>query len=324
MIPVLGEEERESCQQKSPRMGIGPERVPMAQLRRTARQFWVFLALLAVLMTIAAFFYLYVESDLSKAGWTLVDAFYMTLLVVTTIGFAEVHPLSQTGRAFTIGFSIAGIALLALAARSAASLLLSQQLSDEVQRRRRRRILKDMRDHYIVCGCGRMGREVVQQLRRRRLPVVVIEQQAELLEGLKDTGIPCIVGNATEDEHLHEAGVERAKCLIAAVGSDEDSLFVVLSARLLNPSIYIVTRAGRDESVDKLLRAGANSVHSPYVVGGRDLAAAAVEPGVAHFLEEVLHHEEFGVDFRSVAVPEASPVLGKPMLGSGIMQEGAL
>ena len=186
-------------------MGIAREHIPLAQLSRTARHFWIFLALLLALMTIAAFFYLYVESDLSKTSWSRIDAFYMTLLVVTTIGFAEVHPLSQTGRLFTMGFAITGIALLALAARSAATFLLSQQFSDEVQRRRRLRTLNDMRDHYIVCGYGRMGREAVHQLRRRGLSVVVIEQDPARVEPVRDTDVPYIEGNATQDEHLRAA-----------------------------------------------------------------------------------------------------------------------
>ncbi len=273
-------------------------------------------------MVVAVWYYLYIESGHSGVGWSLVDALYMVVLTVTTIGFEEVHPLTQSGRMFTTAFAVTGIALVALAVRSAARLLVEQQLSAEVQRRRRLRTLKEMKDHYIVCGYGRMGRETVHQLRRRGLPTVVIDQDADALQLLRETDIPFVEGNATEDECLRNAGIERAKCLIAAVGTDEDNLFVVLSARLLNPALYIVARAGRGEAVDKLQRAGANSVHSPYVGGGRDLAFAAMRPGVIHFIEQVLHQEELDVDILTVPVPDGSPVLGKPMLGSGVMQEG--
>jgi voltage-gated potassium channel len=303
-------------------MGIPRERTRLTELSRTAWQFWVVLALLLVLMTCATFFYFYIESDLSKTEWSFVDALYMTVLVITTIGFAEVHRLSQVGRIFTMGFAVTGLVLLALAAWSVASLVVGQLLSAEVQRRRRIRTLRQVRDHCIVCGYGRMGRETVHQLRRRGLEVVVIEQDPARIEALRGTDLPYVEGNATQDEQLRAAGIERAKCLIAAVGTDEDSLFIVLSARLLNPKLHIVARASQDETVDKLMRVGANSVHSPYVLGGRDLATAAVEPGVVHFLEQVLHQEEFDVDFRSVAVSDDSPVVGKPMLGSGVMQEG--
>ncbi len=279
------------------------------------------LVLLFVAMTGAVFFYLFNESDRSGIEWTVVDAMYMAVLTITTIGFEEVHPLSQTGRIFTTGFALVGIALVALAIRSAASLIVGQQLSAEVQRRRRVRALNGMSDHYIVCGYGRMGQETVRQLRRRGLPVVVVEQDPEAIAALDEQGIPFVQGNATQDEHLNEAGVDRAKCLVAAVATDEDNLFIVMSARVLSPSLYIVARASRGETVNKLQRAGANSVHSPYVGGGRDLAYAAVEPGVVHFLEQVLHQSTFDVDFRSVEVSSESPVVGKPMLGSGVMQE---
>ena len=303
-------------------MSISRERVPLRELRRLARQLWVLLALLVGAMAVAVWYYLYIESGHSGVGWSLVDALYMSVLTVTTIGFEEVHPLTQSGRVFTTAFAITGIALVALAVRSAARLLVEQQLSAEVQRRRRQRTLNEMRDHYIVCGYGRMGRETVHQLRRRGLPVVVIEQEPSALEMLREEEVAYVEGNATQDEQLQAAGAERARCLIAAVATDEDNLFLVMSARLLSPSLYIVARASREETVNKLQRAGANSVHSLYVGGGRDLAYAAVEPGVEHFLEQVLHQAEFDVDFRSVAVPDDSPVLGKPMLGSGVMQEG--
>ncbi len=303
-------------------MSISGERIPLREIRRSGRQLWILLATLLALMSGAVFFYLFVESELSGTPWSVVDGVYMAVLTLTTIGFREVHPLSQTGRLFTTAFAITGVALVALAVRTAATLLLGQQLSAEVQRRRRLRALREMRDHYIVCGYGRMGQETAHQLRRRGLPVVVIEQDPEAIEQLQEMEVPCVEGNATQDEHLDAAGVERARCLIAAVATDEDNLFIVMSARVLNPTLYIVARASRAETVNKLRRAGANSVHSPYVGGGRDLAYAAVEPGVVHFIEQVLHQEAFDVDFRSVSVPDDSPVLGKPMLGSGVMQEG--
>ena len=292
------------------------------EVSRSARQLWVAIGALMALVIVAVSFYRSVEGDLSGTRWSVVDSLYMAVLTITTIGFMEVHPLSQAGRVFTTGFAITGLLMVALAARSVASLLVSQQLSEQVQRRRRLRALKEMRDHYIVCGYGRMGREAVHQLRRRGVPVVVVEQDAGALEPLRESGIPFVEGNATQDEHLREAGIAHAKGLIAAVGTDEDNLFVVLSARLLNFDLHIVARAGQEAAVDKLMRAGANRVLSPFTVGGRQLAAAAAQPGVLDFLEMVLHREDLDVEISCVAVPAESPVLGKPMLGSGVMKEG--
>lgn len=223
-----------------------------ADLRRAARRFWIALLFLLLLMAFAAAIYVNVESRISGAPWTIIDAVYMAVITIATIGFMEVHPLSQFGRAFTTGFAITGIILAAVAVRSAASLLLGEQLSHEFERRRRVRALRYVRDHYIVCGYGRMGREAVTQLRRRGLSVVVIEHEADGLDRLREGGILYVEGNATQDESLKSAGVERAKVLIAAVATDEDNLFVVLSARLLNPSLYIIARAGQEGAVDKL------------------------------------------------------------------------
>ena len=242
--------------------------LPLQELSRSARQFWLTVLALVLLMILAIAFYFNVENRLSGTHWSLVDGLYMAVLIITTIGMREVHPLSQTGKVFTSGFAVTGVVLLALAARSAARFLVGQQLSEQAQRRRRLRALKEMRNHYIVCGYGRMGREAVQQLRRRGLPVVVIEQDPTALEPLREGGIPFVEGNATQDEHLQQAGVEHARCLIAAVGTDEDNLFVVLSARLLNSNLFIVARAGAEATVDKLMRAGANRVLSPFTVGG--------------------------------------------------------
>jgi voltage-gated potassium channel len=296
--------------------------IGVQDVNRAALHFWIAVCLLVVLMTIAVIFYMTVESRLSNIYWSSSDSLYQAVLVLTTVGSKEVHGLSQAGQIFTSAFALTGVILVALAVRSAASLVLGQQLSLRAQQRRRLRALNEMRDHFIVCGYGRMGRETVRQLRRRGYSAVVIDEDSEALQGLEESGVPFVQGNATEDEHLRAAGIDRARCLVAAVGRDEDNLFVVLSARLLNPHLYIVARAGREGTADKLERAGANSVHSPYVEGGRDLAYAAVHPGVVQFLEEVLHREELDVDIVSLAVPEGSPVIGEPMLGCGIMQEG--
>jgi len=286
------------------------------------RQFWTAVFLLTVLFLLAVFYYVNVESEIGPNTWSLIDAVYMAVLTITTIGFKEVHNLSDFGKIFTTGFAITGVLLAAWAVRSAVSILVSQQVSVQAQRRRRLRALESISDHYIVCGYGRMGRETISQLRRRGRQVVVIETDDDSLERVREDGVPFVEGNATDDESLRSAGIERARCLVAAVATDEDNLFIVLSARLLNPKLHIVARASREETVDKLRRAGANSVHSPYVGGGRDLAYAAIDPSVVHFLEQVLHHEELDLDIFTVFVPEGSPTVEKPMLGSGVMQEG--
>jgi len=294
-------------------------------MSRAAQQFWIALFLLVVLGLVAVAYYYHVESRRSGAHWTLIDAVYMAVVVVTTIG-ADVHPLTQHGRLFTAFFGGIGVGIVfALLVPSATSFLVSQQFSQQFQIRRRLRALQQLSGHYIVCGYGRMGKETVAQLRRRGIQVAVIEHQQTPLADLQTTDVPYVVGNATEDEHLRAAGIERARGLIAAVGTDEDNVFIVLSARLLNPALYIVARAGQEDTVDKLTRVGANRVLSPYVVGGRALAHAAAEPGLADFVEMVLHREDIDIEIASIPLPPDSPVINKPMQGSGvIVEQGAM
>jgi voltage-gated potassium channel len=293
------------------------------ELSFTARQFWGALLLLLLLLLLAVVFYFNIESRISGAPWTFIDSAFMAVMIVTTIG-QSVHPLSQLGEFFTIGYAITSLLLLALALRAAARLVVGEQLSEQVQRKRRQKMLAHIKAHYIVCGYGRMGRETAQQLSRRGYPVVVIEQDRETLEQLRASDLLFVEGNATSDEILKAAGIERAQGLIAAADTDQDNLFIVLSARLLNPKLYIVARASKEETSDKLQRAGANRVHSPYVVGGQHLAAAASAPGVVDFLELVLHKTDPDVEIAALALPNNSPVLGKPMLGSGVMREGGV
>jgi voltage-gated potassium channel len=299
--------------------GRGP--VPPQELSRSVRQFWMAVLILVALMVTAVVFYAAVESQLSGIQWSLTDSAYFAVLVMTTIGLTEVHRLSDPGKVFTILFAVTSLVMVAWAARNSVGVLVGRELlSEEMQRRRREKALRELHNHYIVCGYGRMGKETVTQLRRRGVPVAAIEQDPAALELLRNSGIPFVEGNATHDEVLKTAGVEGAKCLVAAVGKDEDNLFIVFSARLLNPHLYIVARAGEDATTDKLTRAGANRVLSPYVVGGRRLAAAAAEPGVMDVLEMVLH-EEVDVEIASVIIPPDSPVLGRSLAESGVVRE---
>jgi voltage-gated potassium channel len=292
------------------------------ELSFTGRQFWGALLFLLLLVIFAVVFYLNVESRLSGVPWSFIDSVFMATMIITTIG-QNVHPLSQPGELFTIIYAITSLLLLALAVRAAARLIVGEQLLEQAQRRRRQRMLEQIKGHYIVCGYGRMGRETVQQLRRRGYAVVVVEKDRETLDQLRQTDVLFVEGDASHDTILKTAGVARAKGLVAAADTDQDNLFIVLSARLLNPELYIVARASQEEAVDKLQLAGANRVHSPYVVGGKHLAAAAVAPGVMDFLEMVLHKEDPDVEIAALPAPENSPALGKP-LSAEILQEGGV
>jgi voltage-gated potassium channel len=289
--------------------------------------FWTAVVALGMLIVVAICYYMAFEPFFNdhKYHWSFVDSLYMVMVIVTTIGLQEIHPLSQVGRVFTTIFAFTSLFVLFLVLGSATKLFVLEQLGERAEKMRRSKLLKEIRDHYIVCGYGRMGRETVTQLLRRGNKVVVIEHNPDMLPFIQQAKVLYVEGNATEDEVLREAGIERARGLISASDTDEDNLFIVLSARLLNPNLFIVARASQESSIDKLQRAGADRVHSPYVVGGKYLANAAVAPGVVDFLETVMHQEDTDLEIAAIHVPEGSKVAGKAIAQSQVLhEEGAM
>ena len=255
-------------------------------------------------MAVAVAFYASIEQ------YPVPDAIYMAVITLSTVGYEEPHHLSTVGRLFTAGFIVTGILLAWWLARSAAELIFQERAFERWAARRRRKMLDGLTEHYIVCGYGRMGREIVAQFRRAGVPLVVIEREEETLRALQEEAIPFVEGNATEDAALKAAGIERAKGLVCVASTDEDNLFITLSARVLNPGLFIVARCTTDASTTKFERAGANRVVSPYVIGARSIAVVVLRPTVADFLDQVLHSSETDVDVQSVKVQAGSPLVG--------------
>lgn len=191
----------------------------------------------------------------------------------------------------------------------------------EEARKKMDRIIASLKDHYIVCGYGRMGQEIVREFRRHGVPHVVVESNPEQLPKLEARNVPFVKGRATEDEVLLAAGIERAKGLIAVAATDEENVFIVLTARGLNPNLRIVARSIQEENESKLRKAGADLVMSPYILGGRRMAAAILKPGVVDFIDLLTHAEQMNLDVRSVPVRAGSSVVGKSILESGIWQQ---
>ena len=190
----------------------------------------------------------------------------------------------------------------------------------EVARRNMDKLIDSMSEHFIVCGFGRMGQEIVKDLKLQGVPLVVVETNPEQLPKLIEGSIPHIVGTASEDSTLHKAGIVRAKGLISVLPTDEDNVFVVLTARVLNPNLYIVARSIQEANEDKLRRAGADRVMSPYILGGRRMALAVTRPEVMDFLDLVLHSEQFDTNIGHTVLPESSPLVGKSIVDLGLWQ----
>jgi voltage-gated potassium channel len=218
-------------------------------------------------------------------GYPAFDAFYMTLITITTVGYQEIHPLSQAGRIFNSFLIFFGVTAMLFAVGAMTQTIIELQLQDRFGKRRIKRAIMSMKDHYIVCGFGRVGRNAAFELQRAGARFIVIDRSEQRVERATQAGMTAMVADATRDESLREAGVERARGFIAALATDADNVFVILSAKTLNPGLTVVTRASEEDAEEKLRRAGADTVFSPYSMAGHRLAQALVRPHVVQLLD---------------------------------------
>jgi len=218
-------------------------------------------------------------------GWSFLDALYMSVITVTTIGFREVQPLDDAGRIFTIFFAVAGVGAIFYALLSVFQFLIEGELGMLLGVQRMKGRIEALKDHYILCGFGRVGEEIADEFAERRISFAVVENNPEAIERARRRGYLLLVGDATSDAVLKEAGVERARCLLAASDSDAGNTFIVLTAKALNPNLLVVARAAHPESEARMLRAGAGRVFSPYVIAGKQMALSALQPMVVEFID---------------------------------------
>ena len=230
------------------------------------------LAALAALVLLAVAGYVAIE------GWSLLDAAYMTILTFTTVGYEEVHPLSPTGRLFTMLVMVAGVGVMLYILTAVVHVVVAEEVLRSMFRRHRMRSRTSrLKGHFIICGFGRVGRAVALTLRERSQPFVVIDRNAEALAEAEEMGMLYVQGDPTRDDDLLAAQVERAAGLVATTGDDADNVYISLTARGLNPDLHVVARASRPDAEEKLRRAGADEVVSPYAIGGRHMALTAME-----------------------------------------------
>lgn len=250
--------------------------------------------------------------------WTILDAFYMTVISMTTTGFAEVHPLTPAGRLFTTGLIVVGVSTLAYIGGRSVQLLIESQL---LRRRKLMKKIATLHDHYIVCGYGRLGRVICQELAEMQAPFVVIEKRPERVAQLLQQQYLFVEGDATHDDALLQAGIERAKGLVAVVATDADNVYVTLSAKVLKPDIFIVTRALEEETERKMLRAGANRIVKPYEIGATRMVHLLIRPGVADFIDIVANKKGTDLSLEEIVVRSVSPLVGKNLADSSIRRD---
>ena len=230
------------------------------------------------LFALAALVVLGIAGYMLIEGWSLFDAAYMVVVTFTTVGYEEVHPLSPNGRLFTMFMMVAGVGVMLYILTSVVHMVVAQEVLRSLVRRQimRTRMAK-LSGHFIVCGFGRVGRAVSFTLQEESVPLIVIDKDAEALAEAEEQGLLCVHGDPTRDADLISAHVEQARGLVAATGDDTENVYISLTARGLNPNLHIVARASRPDAEDKLRRAGADQVISPYTIGGRQMALSAIE-----------------------------------------------
>lgn len=257
-------------------------------------------------------------------GWPAFDAFYMTVTTVATVGFQEIHPLSTVGRAFTVVLIISGVGTLFYLLGNLARLLLEGELRAIFGRYRTEGKMKTVTNHYIVCGYGRMGKRICKEFRAKPLPFVVIDKNPDVIASLQREGLIAVEGDATQDDVLIRAGIERAKGVVSVVNTDTENLYIVLTARGLNKDLYIVARAGDEGSEHKLMRAGANRVSSPYHIGGMQMAQAVIRPAVMDFLELATQSEHLDLQMEELTVEQGSRFDGRTPSDCGLSEDPGL
>jgi voltage-gated potassium channel len=251
-------------------------------------------------------------------GWGLLDCFYMTIITISTVGYTEVHPLSTAGRIFTSVLIVVGVGTMLFGFGVFAETLAENSFGIYRRQRQMERRLDNLREHFIVCGYGRIGTQIAIEFDEHHVSYVVIEQNNEALARLDREDRLHVEGDAASEEILKMAGIERAKGLISAVDSDERAVYVTLAARALNPSLYIISRAGRPESIRRLELAGANRVISPYRMAGHRMAELAVRPALVDVLD-TLHHGGSEIGVEEVLVGARTTALGKTIADAGLM-----
>ena len=244
----------------------------------------------------------------------------MTIITLTTVGYREVHELSSRGMIFTIVLLMVGVGTFLYALSAGAKIILEGELQELFGRKRLEKKIKELKGHYIVCGYGRMGKIICRELKSKNVPFVAIERNGDFLNNRSDELLG-ISGDATNDDTLMEAGIERAKGLISVLPNDALNLYVVLSARELNPNLHIVARAGEEGSENKLLRAGADKVVSPYNIGGLRIAHTILRPAVVDFIEFATKTGNIELQMEEITISEGSRMENKSLDQCGIGRE---
>lgn len=265
------------------------------------------LALLAVVLTGGTVGYVVIE------GWGVWDALYMTVTTVATVGFREVHPLSTAGQAFTLVLIVVGVSTALYAFSSVATVVVEGGWPKYVERWRYVRMINHLSEHYVICGYGRIGSIVANEFKRQKTPFVIVDRSPDRVAEANQRGHLAVEGDASREETLKQLGIDRARGLVAAVGTDAENVYAVLTARVMKSDLFIIARAEGEESISKLKKAGADRVISPYRIGAVQIAQTALRPAVVDFVEIATSSDNLELSIEEIHIEKNSPLAGRPL-----------
>ena len=253
-------------------------------------------------------------------GWGLWDSLYMTVISVTTAGYKEVHPMSRAGELFTMIVLTVGVATVLYTFSFVMARVVEGDLQQRWKTRRRERMIDELTQHFIICGFGRIGRIIAGELARQQIPFVVIEREGERVREALETGYLAVEADASSEQVLARLRIKDARGLIAAVGSDAENVYAVLSARLMRSDLYIIARAETEDAKVKLTRAGANRVVSPYQIGGLQLAQTALRPAVVDFVQIATSADNLELNIEQVKIGSGAEFAGRSLVDAALRQ----
>jgi voltage-gated potassium channel len=282
--------------------------------QRRTRQLQAAASLVVVVMLLGTLGYMVVE------GWSAWDAFYMTVISITTAGYREVHELSRAGQVFTSVLLIVGVGTAFYAFTLVAAGVIESRLHPRIQEKRRARMIDQLTDHFILCGAGRIGLIIAEEFRRQGVPFVVIDRDPTAVQAVLERGDLAVEADASREDILRKLRIDSARGLIAALGSDAENVYAILTARGLRSDLFVIARADSEDAGRKLIQAGATRVISPYQIGATQMAQTALRPAVVDFVELATSSENLELAMEQVRIAAGSPLAGRTILEANLRQ----
>jgi voltage-gated potassium channel len=257
-------------------------------------------------------------------GWDILEALYTTVTTMSTVGYGDYYPRTTTGQVFTIFLIIFGVGTMLYTIGLMAESMVEGRIRSMMGWGKMDKTIKKMNNHYIICGCGRIGFLISKELAEEKVEFVVVDNNPEVLQKVEEEGLVYLKGDATNDKTLISAGIKRARGVVCVLPTDAENLYVILTAKELNPNVYILSRSEEEQSEHRLLRAGADRVMSPYTLGGVRMAMAILRPAMLDFIEITTRRQSLELRMEEIAVCDGSPMIGKSLEDSEIRQKYGL